>query len=394
MVVLWPHPMMPPSLPRSAVLAAVALALAATYGCAEGGALSGSGAGSGGASCEAGLTRCDGICVNTSADRTHCGQCETACTGDQICESGVCAGLLCTPGDQEACYGGPEGTEGVGTCIGGVRTCDASGSNFGVCDGETVPAAAERCDTLQDEDCDGVVNNGCAFLSCASLPANSTSGIYLLDPDGAGPIESFNAFCEMEIEGGGWTLVASFADGSYFGTTSCSIACNGSGQVDACDEAPLTADDTFGDVTARAMVDHKSLAYSSVAFQEFLFVDSAGLYASYQISGSPESSVSAWYPAGLQNWVGTGVEIHPRNSYAVKATNVSVASNNCGTLRLAFNVEDSESPIGTTCHETKKGPCWAKDENDGCYWDEAGLSWIQGAFYKGNNSSFRLWLVR
>jgi hypothetical protein len=389
--------MTPPRPTHSAVLAAVALALAAAHGCAEGGSLvAGSGSGSGGggeAPCETGLTRCEGLCVDTRVDPVHCGGCTAACADDQVCESGACAAPPCSPGVEEACYSGAQGTEGVGTCAGGVRTCDESGSAFGSCEGEVVPAA-ERCDTLEDEDCDGVANNGCVYERCAALPAGAPSGIYALDPDGAGPVEPFSAFCEMEIESGGWTLVASVVDGSYFRDTFCSIACDSSAQVGGCDEVPFTAADTAGDAGARTRADHKSRAYSTVSFKEFLFVDSGGEYASYEISSAPQQSVSDWYPAGLRNWVATGVQAHRQYSYEVKATNVPLARNNCGTLRLSFNVEDSESPVGTSCHESKKGPCWAKAENNGCYWDEAGLSWLHGDFYKGNASTYRLWLVR
>lgn len=58
----------------------------------------------------------------------------------------------CTPGQTEPCYGGPAGTEGVGACRAGVRTCEASGA-FGACD--AVVPAADRCDDAVDQDCNG-----------------------------------------------------------------------------------------------------------------------------------------------------------------------------------------------------------------------------------------------
>ncbi|HEX8537809.1 MAG TPA: hypothetical protein VF664_10130, partial [Cystobacter sp.] len=45
----------------------------------------------------------------------------------------------CSPGASESCaYTGPAGTEEVGVCHAGTRTCDTSGS-WSACSGEVVP---------------------------------------------------------------------------------------------------------------------------------------------------------------------------------------------------------------------------------------------------------------
>ena len=74
------------------------------------------------------------------------------------------------------------------------------------------PGEADDCSTQLDEDCSGQANDGCAYLSCLKVQLanpNATTGTYLLDPDGAdGPKVSYEAWCDMDVDGGGWTLVA------------------------------------------------------------------------------------------------------------------------------------------------------------------------------------------
>lgn len=73
---------------------------------------------------------------------------------------------VCTPGAIEACYTGPAGTEGVGACVAGTRTCEADGSGFGACVGEVTPSE-EVCTTAADDDCDGVTDDGPGGCPCA-----------------------------------------------------------------------------------------------------------------------------------------------------------------------------------------------------------------------------------
>ncbi len=60
----------------------------------------------------------------------------------------------CDPGKAAPCYSGPEGTQGVGICKAGSKTCNAEGTAHGACMGEVTPGA-ETCADSADENCDG-----------------------------------------------------------------------------------------------------------------------------------------------------------------------------------------------------------------------------------------------
>jgi hypothetical protein len=70
---------------------------------------------------------------------------------------------------------------------------------------------SEVCFNGQDEDCDGVADPD---ATCVKKDCNAThaafpelgSGLYSIDPDGEGGAAKFQAWCDMESFGGGWTM--------------------------------------------------------------------------------------------------------------------------------------------------------------------------------------------
>lgn len=101
------------------------------------------------------------------------------------------AGCSCVPGSTQPCYDGPAGTQGVGTCKGGTRTCQPSGKEYGPCTGEIVPQA-EDCGTPEDESCDGSITcaqaSGPPALCSRSIGASVSSWSRGLAVDGAGNV--------------------------------------------------------------------------------------------------------------------------------------------------------------------------------------------------------------
>jgi hypothetical protein len=95
------------------------------------------------------------ICVESDAG------CSTGSPGacaDGIlhCDGGVavCEAVTTT----ESCYSGGVSTRNTGICHDGTQTCTGT---LGACTGEVDPMPTENCFNNTDDDCDGLINNGC-----------------------------------------------------------------------------------------------------------------------------------------------------------------------------------------------------------------------------------------
>ena len=105
---------------------------------------------------------------------------------------------------------------GAGSTVrGAVRAEAIIGAGATVGDGARVARGAEVCDGATVPDSGLVVEfypvEGCLpEVSCkAILDAGRSdgSGVYAIDPDGAGGNAEFDVYCEMDFDGGGWTNV-------------------------------------------------------------------------------------------------------------------------------------------------------------------------------------------
>lgn len=108
----------------------------------------------------------------------------------------------CTPGETRACYEGPPGTESLGACTPGQQACAADGSGWSECTGQVWPEPAERCDTPEDDDCDGSSVCEPVFEWSQSLTGLVTH-VAGIDGDGAAVVGSgaFDDFQGDTLEG-------------------------------------------------------------------------------------------------------------------------------------------------------------------------------------------------
>lgn len=130
--------------------------------------------------CKAGRKKClpDGSAFGACVGEVLPGEetCETE--GDDDCDGETNeggAGCVCIPLATAPCYSADPVTEGVGLCKPGTKTCNAQGTGFGNCEGEITPVA-ETCASLEDEDCDGEVNEegaGCLCQPMSVIPCYS-----------------------------------------------------------------------------------------------------------------------------------------------------------------------------------------------------------------------------
>lgn len=61
---------------------------------------------------------------------------------------------VCTGSDRALLRGAVTGTQNVGICKGGTKTCLSTGTGYGTCEGQVLPST-ESCLTPEDDDCSG-----------------------------------------------------------------------------------------------------------------------------------------------------------------------------------------------------------------------------------------------
>ncbi len=170
------------------------------------------------ANCATGQAACSGVCRSLATDNTNCGGCGVACPSGQVCSGGVCSATCASPtvncsgvcrdrsSDPNHC--GACGTvctrtNGVAGCAAGACTLAACNAGFGNCDGNASNGCEVNTNTTVTN-C-GVCGNSCQFANAAAtcVAGRCTMGACLTGfrDCNASPVDG----CEVNVTAGNIT---------------------------------------------------------------------------------------------------------------------------------------------------------------------------------------------
>ena len=233
---------------------------------------------------------------------------------------------------------------------GEVWTCTASAN-----DGEAASSAASASVTVGA--CPYGEASSCPATSCAELASlgYGSDGRYWIDPDAAG---AFEAWCDLSIDGGGWTLVSVTSDDSADTWTYTSRRYW---------DLDSTTFGTLDDLDA----DYKSVAMHRQSMEEVLVVHyPSSTWATYPGVGDGSSAFAAVIASYGDEYCwrdGRGFDM---------GAGSLVASGGLCDTDLYLNAADHDGGGGScTCADCVShafGPSWNVDNGDGCPFDDPG----------------------
>lgn len=248
------------------------------------------------------------------------------------------------------------------------------------------------------------------------------SKIYTINPSGT----EFKVYCDMTTDSGGWTLVASYVNGSFFNDctdvwmshgTTCSTICpefaDASHEHKACDSDTEKAiqdsellklqdkykiTSSYGDIYNYKSNDFVSESYYLIPFTESMFSNDQKEYITYDFSQDYAQSL-----ASMKDFYSTTDTSHLTVRVPHKTTNLDIAINPCNNLELAIMMADND--WWSVNYSIRKywsysaalsWPGWDSTNNAACHYDDNVASWWKKKLWSQNNevSSYILWFIR
>ena len=201
---------------------------------------------------------------------------------------------------------------------------------------------------------------------------SSGSGVYTIDLDGDDfGADPFDVYCDMETDGGGWTLVATLADdGNNYWTWN--------------NRNNLSNGNEFGSLDTALTNDFQSKAWTDLVGNQVMAQKDSTKYVIYSGIIHNETLASKYT---------LGNDIVPQEYYI--PSRIEGAWDYQCTPQLAMRLQSPDSDINGW-NEGSKGFIWMSNNNNGCSWDDTlgGLSpatapseeyaWGSSYFYKQN----------
>lgn len=311
------------------------------------------------ASCGDGFVGPNEACDDgNEVDGDGCNSCALPGCGNGIVDMG-----------EECDDGNDDDFDFCGNCIAATCTDEAQNGD------ETDLDCGGSCDPCQPdqaciigEDCvyDACTNDTCDYpKSCKQIKEQNEQaedGVYQIDPDGGeGMLEVLDVYCDMTLDGGGWTLVmVSSDDGQDTWTWQ--------------NRYYMSSDDTvFGDINELHR-DYKSYALHALNFADILFVHAPSeVWAVYGAVGDDSNDLAAFMAAIQEPECDLSLA---GNGHPLTAGTLTVGGNMCDD-DLYFHLGDIDGQgmnhcqnLNANANNSSYGPTWSLGNNGGCPFDD------------------------